>query len=243
MEPTRAGHFRRQFSGYEAFVPKPLPPDPPLQWDTGLVGLLSDATVALGRLDGMAGSLPNPDLFVASYVRREAVLSSQIEGTQSSLDDVLAHEVAARVAAPARGPRRDRELCAGHARGTEPAGRAALVGPLDPPAARRTDDGRAGPGAQPRRVPQDPELDRPGRLHAGDGGVRPAVTRRPRRSDPRPSSSSSTTATRLRWCSPGWPTPSSRQSTRSSTATAVSGASSSRCCWSSGECWPGRCCT
>ena len=100
MESTRAGHFRRQFSGYEAFVPKPLPPDPPLQWDTGLVGLLSDATVALGRLDGMAGSLPNPDLFVASYVRREAVLSSQIEGTQSSLDDVLAHEVAARVAAP-----------------------------------------------------------------------------------------------------------------------------------------------
>lgn len=78
-------------------MPKPLPPDPPLRWDTGLLKLLSDATAAIGRLDGAAGSLPNPDLFVASYVRREAVLSSQIEGTQSSLDDVLAHEVEARV--------------------------------------------------------------------------------------------------------------------------------------------------
>lgn len=78
-------------------MPKPLPPDPPLQWDTGLLKLLSDATAAIGRLDGAAGSLPNPDLFVATYVRREAVLSSQIEGTQSSLDDVLAHEVEARV--------------------------------------------------------------------------------------------------------------------------------------------------
>ena len=96
MVSTRAGRFRRQLTGFEAFMPKPLPPDPPLQWDAGLLGLLSDATAAVGRLDGMAGSLPNPDLFVASYVRREAVLSSQIEGTQSSLDDVLAHEVAAR---------------------------------------------------------------------------------------------------------------------------------------------------
>jgi len=85
-------------TGYEAFMPKPLPPDPPLQWDTGLLKLLSDAAAAVGRLDGMAGNLPNPDPFVASYMRREAVLSSQIEGTQSSLDDVLAHEVEARVA-------------------------------------------------------------------------------------------------------------------------------------------------
>ena len=98
MASERAGRFRRQLTGYEAFMPKPLPPDPPLQWDSGLLKLLSDATAAVGRLDGMAGSLPNPDLFVASYIRREAVLSSQIEGTQSSLDDVLAHEVEARVA-------------------------------------------------------------------------------------------------------------------------------------------------
>ena len=100
MVSERAGRFRRQLTGYEAFMPKPLPPDPPLQWDSGLLGLLSEATTALGRLDGLADSLPNPDLFVASYVRREAVLSSQIEGTQSSLDDVFAHEVDARVARP-----------------------------------------------------------------------------------------------------------------------------------------------
>ena len=97
MASERAGRFRRQLTGYEAFMPKPLPPDPPLQWDTGLLGLLSEATTALGRLDGLADGLPNPDLFVASYVRREAVLSSQIEGTQSSLDDVLAHEMEAHV--------------------------------------------------------------------------------------------------------------------------------------------------
>ena len=97
MASERAGRFRRQLTGYEAFMPKPLPPDPPLQWDTGLLKLLSDATAAAGRLDGMAGGLPNPDLFVAAYIRREAVLSSQIEGTQSSLDDILAHEVEARM--------------------------------------------------------------------------------------------------------------------------------------------------
>ena len=97
MASERAGRFRRQLTGYEAFMPKPLPPDPPLQWDTGLLKLLSDATAAVGRLDGMAGGLPNPDLFVASYIRREAVLSSQIEGTQSSLDDILAHQVEARM--------------------------------------------------------------------------------------------------------------------------------------------------
>ena len=96
MDSERAGHLRRQLTGYEAFVPKLLPPDPPLRWEASLLRMLSEATTALGRLDGLAGSLPNPELFVASYVRREAVLSSQIEGTQSSLDDVLAHEVEAR---------------------------------------------------------------------------------------------------------------------------------------------------
>jgi Fic family protein len=92
---TRAGHYERQITGYEAFVPKPLPPDPPLQWDLDLLRVLSEANLAVGRLDGLARSLPNPDLFVAMYVRREEVLSSQIEGTQSSMDDVLAFEVEA----------------------------------------------------------------------------------------------------------------------------------------------------
>jgi Fic family protein len=62
-------------------------------FDPELVNLLGAATTALGRLDGVARMLPNPDLFVAMYVRREAVLSSQIEGTQSTLDDVLTYEI------------------------------------------------------------------------------------------------------------------------------------------------------
>lgn len=90
---TRAGNYVSQSTGYRAFVPEPLPPEPPLQWDADLVRLLSEADLALGRLDGLARSLPNPDLFIAMYVRREAVLSSQIEGTQSSLDDLLAFEI------------------------------------------------------------------------------------------------------------------------------------------------------
>ncbi len=82
----------RQPEGYRAFVPAPLPP-PPLAFDAQLATVLAKAGTALGRLDGVAATLPNPELFVAMYVRREAVLSSQIEGTQSTLDDVLAFEI------------------------------------------------------------------------------------------------------------------------------------------------------
>lgn len=89
----RAGAYVRQPTGYRAFVPAPLPPDPPIRIDAELLRLLSLADQALGRLDGMAHTLPNPELFVAMYVRREAVLSSQIEGTQSTLDDVLTYEL------------------------------------------------------------------------------------------------------------------------------------------------------
>lgn len=64
-----------------------------LQIDAELTALLSAADQALGRLDGVATVLPNPDLFVAMYVRQEAVLSSQIEGTQSTLEDVLQFEI------------------------------------------------------------------------------------------------------------------------------------------------------
>jgi Fic family protein len=97
--PGRAGTYVRQPSGYRAFIPKPLPPDPPLGYDTALTALLSEADQALARLDAATEFLPNPDLFVKMYVRKEAVLSSQIEGTQASLVDVLQHEAGAR-----RGP-------------------------------------------------------------------------------------------------------------------------------------------
>lgn len=90
--PHRAGRWLQQSTGYRAFVPAPLPPEPPLQLDGPLQALLSQADRDLGRLDALATLLPNPDLFVAMYVRHEAVLSSQIEGTQSTLEDVLAFE-------------------------------------------------------------------------------------------------------------------------------------------------------
>lgn len=89
---TRAGRYIRQPTGYRAFIPTPLPPDPPISLAGELPALLSQADRALGRLDGSVLTLPNPDLFVFMYVRKEAVLSSQIEGTQSSLQDLLAAE-------------------------------------------------------------------------------------------------------------------------------------------------------
>lgn len=95
---NRAGRYVRQVTGYAAFIPCPLPPDPPLQFDGEMQTLLSKADRALGRLDGSIQTLPNPNLFVFMYVRKEAVLSSQIEGTQSSLTDIL--EVEAKVFDP-----------------------------------------------------------------------------------------------------------------------------------------------
>src|SRR5690554_6928935 len=89
---SRAGRYLQQPTGYRAFIPAPLPPDPPLDLSGPLRERLSEADYALGRLDGAVLTLPNPDLFVFMYVRKEAVLSSQIEGTQSSLQDVLAAE-------------------------------------------------------------------------------------------------------------------------------------------------------
>jgi cell filamentation protein, protein adenylyltransferase len=89
---ARAGTYRRQPTGYRAFIPTPLPPTPSVRVHGDLQTLLSRADLALGQLDGSIQTLPNPDLFVFMYVRKEAVLSSQIEGTQSSLQDLLAAE-------------------------------------------------------------------------------------------------------------------------------------------------------
>jgi cell filamentation protein, protein adenylyltransferase len=84
-----------QGESYAAFIPKPLPPSPPLQLEAELLGLLEQAGTELGRLDGIARVIPDPDFFVSMYVRREAVLSSQIEGTQSTLEDLLEREIGA----------------------------------------------------------------------------------------------------------------------------------------------------
>jgi Fic family protein len=88
----RAGKFVQQPGGYKAFVPSPLPPDPAIRYDEELQALLSKADRAIARLDGIVTVLPNPDLFIAMYVKKEALLSSQIEGTQASLEGVLEFE-------------------------------------------------------------------------------------------------------------------------------------------------------
>lgn len=88
----RAGRYIVQPSGYRAFIPARLPPIPHVRIDGDVQRRLSEADRALGRLDGSVHTLPNPDLFVYMYVRKEAVLSSQIEGTQSSLEDLLSAE-------------------------------------------------------------------------------------------------------------------------------------------------------
>ena len=92
IESIRAGRYIQQDSGYIAFIPAPLPPNPQIDFSDDLQAKLSEAENVLSRLDASIQTLPNPDLFVFMYVRKEAVLSSQIEGTQSSLQDVLAAE-------------------------------------------------------------------------------------------------------------------------------------------------------
>ena len=85
---------------FQAFVPNPLPPEPNLIWDDDLRLLAEQAALALGRLDGISALLPHPGIFLYAYVRKEAVVSSQIEGTQSSLSDLLLHELDAAPGVP-----------------------------------------------------------------------------------------------------------------------------------------------
>ena len=95
MKRTTTGHFETTIFAEEpvqAFVPAPMPPAPPIDF-SNLHRPLELATIALGSLDAVTRHLPDPDLFIYSYVRREAQLSSEIEGTQSSLSDLLAFEL------------------------------------------------------------------------------------------------------------------------------------------------------
>ena len=96
--------MKRELQGYyvtittvgektRAFVPAPLPPQPPIEWTPELRGKFDQALLALGRLDSISTFLPDISLFLYMYVRKEAVLSSMIEGTQSSLSDLLLFEL------------------------------------------------------------------------------------------------------------------------------------------------------
>ena len=89
---NRAGKYRKNLSGeaaYLSFVPNPLPPVPPIEIDSKMIGLLVAANRELSALESISGKIPNIDLFVSMYVRKEALMSSQIEGTQATLEDVL----------------------------------------------------------------------------------------------------------------------------------------------------------
>jgi Fic family protein len=99
FQAPQAGSVVRTAEGHAAFVPAPLPPS--IEFDGALVLALSRADAALSELSGLGRQLPNPHLLIAPYLRREAVLSSRIEGTQASLADLLAEEAGQHPAAPA----------------------------------------------------------------------------------------------------------------------------------------------
>ena len=89
---SRAGHYKSNLTGemtYMSFVPNPLPPDPPIELTEDMVSLLVKANSRLAVLESIAARIPNVELFVSMYVRKEALMSSQIEGTQATLEDIL----------------------------------------------------------------------------------------------------------------------------------------------------------
>jgi Fic family protein len=90
FQKSPSGKLIRAIGGYWAYVPDPLPPK--LDWDIELVSRISKADLAVGTLSGLGETLPNPHLLIFPFIRREAVLSSRIEGTQSSLSDLLLYE-------------------------------------------------------------------------------------------------------------------------------------------------------
>jgi len=92
MKENRAGHYRKNLSGemtYYSFVPNALPPNPALNVDDEMILLLTKANRSIATLDSLSANIPNKDLFISMYVRKEALLSSQIEGTQATLEDIL----------------------------------------------------------------------------------------------------------------------------------------------------------
>ena len=96
MQRGESGRYETTIAGGErvrAFLPAPLPPAPPIVLDAALQPVFEAAALAIGRLDAVSALLPDRSLFLYAYVRKEAVLSSQIEGTQSSLSDLLLHEL------------------------------------------------------------------------------------------------------------------------------------------------------
>ena len=88
----RSGIQINQPTGYKAFIPNPLPPNPPIRIEGEMQHLLTNANIAIGKMDTMGYLAPNLEHIIAMYVRKEALLSSQIEGTQASLEDIFEYE-------------------------------------------------------------------------------------------------------------------------------------------------------
>ena len=94
FKSTRAGKVIKTDRDYSAFIPHSLPPD--IKYSSGLINLLAEANRHIGNLNGVGILLPNPNLLIVPYMRREAVLSSKIEGTETSLSDLFYFEGARR---------------------------------------------------------------------------------------------------------------------------------------------------
>ena len=164
MQRGMTGRFEVTAVGGErvqAFVPAALPPRPPIEMDHGRQRLLENALLACGRLDAITALLPEPDLFLYAYVRREAVLSSQIEGTQSSLSDLTALRTRGGAGRALRRRGGGLQLRGGPGAWTCSSGRGlSAVQSADPGDSRATPFSRAGRGQAAGRVSHQPELDR-----------------------------------------------------------------------------------
>ena len=182
MRRTTTGKYIVTNGGDEpvrAFVPNPLPPLPPVFLEGDLLRRLEAAILAIGRLDGVSTLLPDKSLFLYSYVRKEAVLSSQIEGTQSTLSDLLLFELEEAPGVPLDDVVEVSNYVAaldhGIARLREPFPSFEPTHPRDP---RRVAVTRTGEWQGSRRVPPVAELDR--WQPTGYRGLRPPAARRRR---------------------------------------------------------------
>ena len=164
-------------TAYWAFVPQPLPPA--LPFDAGLVRTLSEADRALGELAGLGRTLPNPQLLIAPFIRREAVLSSRIEGTQTDLTDLYAYEAgqlplfAGLKTVP---PESDVKEVTNYVRAMEYGLERLKTLPVSLRLIRELHgilmEGVRGDRATPGEFQAEPELDRAARMHPEPGRVR-----------------------------------------------------------------------
>ncbi len=167
---NRAGTYTTNMTGeaaYQSFRPAPLPPAPALNMDNDLIRLLVSANRQLVYLDTASKLIPNTELFVSMYVRKEALISSQIEGTQCTLDDVLDPESES-------GRIRSYQLRSGV---TVCTGAAAIASALQSSSPRNTchlDGRRAGAGKESRGIPSFSKLDRRCKLHVKGCTLYPA---------------------------------------------------------------------